>query len=172
MTRSGIAVSDDRVHWHHHAWATPPDMDDRDVILFPEKVNGRFALLRRPLQWVGPNYGTDHPGIWLTFSDNLETLGPADPDRPARVRLGRHRIGGSTPPSRRRGLARFLPRRRKRWTRHQAGLLPCERASLLDSNARARFIAAPEPMHGAEILLRTPSVLCTSRIVHFPSTQP
>jgi predicted GH43/DUF377 family glycosyl hydrolase len=98
MTRSGIAVSDDRVHWHHHAWATPPDMDDRDVILFPEKVNGRFALLRRPLQWVGPNYGTDHPGIWLTFSDNLETWDP--PTLIARPEFAweDNRIGGSTPP--------------------------------------------------------------------------
>src|SRR5262249_9179281 len=37
MTRSGIAVSEDRIHWRHHSWPTPPDLDDRDVILFPEK---------------------------------------------------------------------------------------------------------------------------------------
>ena len=32
---AGIAVSDDRVNWSLHSWATPADMDDRDVILFP-----------------------------------------------------------------------------------------------------------------------------------------
>src|SRR5205085_2840640 len=71
MTRSGIAVSEDRLHWRHLCWPTPADLDDRDVILFPEKINGQFALLRRPLQFVGPNYGTEYPGIWLCFSDDL-----------------------------------------------------------------------------------------------------
>lgn len=98
MTRSGIAVSHDRVHWRHFAWATPPDLDDRDVILFPEKVNNRFALLRRPLQWTGPDYGTDHPGIWLTFGDDLQTWDP--PILIARPEFAweDNRIGGSTPP--------------------------------------------------------------------------
>src|ERR1019366_5108696 len=53
MTRSGIAVSSDRVNWKHQYWPTPVELDDRDVILFPEKINGRYALLRRPLQYVG-----------------------------------------------------------------------------------------------------------------------
>ncbi len=44
QTRSGIAVSKDRVHWEHLAWATPPGLDDRDVILFPEKIGGRHAI--------------------------------------------------------------------------------------------------------------------------------
>lgn len=100
MTRSGIAVSQDRVHWQHHVWATPPDMDDRDVILFPEKINDRFALLRRPLQWVGPEYGTEHPGIWLSFSEDLQTWTP--PTLIARPEFAweDNRIGGSTPPLR------------------------------------------------------------------------
>lgn len=98
MTRSGIAVSSDRVHWKHLAWATEPDIDDRDVILFPEKINGRFALLRRPLQWVGPEYGTEHPGIWLCYSDDLQTW--TKPTLLARAEYDweDNRIGGSTPP--------------------------------------------------------------------------
>jgi len=52
QTRSGIAVSKDRVHWEFLGWATPEDIDDRDVILFPEKIDGRFALLRRPIGFV------------------------------------------------------------------------------------------------------------------------
>lgn len=100
QTRSGIAVSTDRVHWAHHCWATPADLDDRDVILFPEKVGGRFAMLRRPAQFVGGDYGTDRPGIWLSFSDDLETW--SDPELLATGREGWEsgRIGGSTPPIR------------------------------------------------------------------------
>jgi predicted GH43/DUF377 family glycosyl hydrolase len=92
MTRSGIAVSDDRVHWKHLCWATPAEIDDRDVILFPEKVNGRFALLRRPLQFVGPQYGTEA----------RVPLG----GQPHRRRLAAH--------SHRAGLAGPLPRRGER----------------------------------------------------------
>lgn len=99
-TRSGIAVSTDRVHWQHHAWATPADMDDRDVILFPEKIDGRFALLRRPLQWVGPEYGTDYPGIWICFSDDLENWSPSTLIAKPEFDWEDNRIGGSTPPIR------------------------------------------------------------------------
>ena len=45
--------------WIRAGWLTDPLLDDRDVILFPEKIGGRFAMLRRPLEWVGPAYGTD-----------------------------------------------------------------------------------------------------------------
>jgi len=100
MTRSGIAISTDRVHWKHHFWATPADMDDRDVILFPEKIHGRFALLRRPLQWVGPEYGTDYPGIWLCFSEDLQTWSESVLIAKPEFDWEDNRIGGSTPPIR------------------------------------------------------------------------
>jgi predicted GH43/DUF377 family glycosyl hydrolase len=100
LTRSGIAVSDDRVQWRHLAWATPADLDDRDVILFPEKINGRFALLRRPLQFVGPEYGTDYPGIWICFSDDLETWSSPMLLIKPEFAWEDNRIGGSTPPLR------------------------------------------------------------------------
>ncbi len=71
MTRSGIAISKDRVHWEHLCWPTAANLDDRDVILFPEKIDGRFALLRRPLQFVGPRYGSEYPAMWICFSEDL-----------------------------------------------------------------------------------------------------
>ena len=100
QTRSGIAVSTDRVHWKHHCWPTPLELDDRDVILFPEKIGGRFALLRRPLQFIGREYGTDRAGIWICFSEDLEHWSEpvllAAPEQPWES----GRIGGSTPPIR------------------------------------------------------------------------
>ena len=71
MTRSGIAVSDDGVNFEQLCYTTPADIDDRDNALFPEKINGKFAILRRPMQYVGEEYGTDMPGIWISFSDDL-----------------------------------------------------------------------------------------------------
>jgi beta-1,2-mannobiose phosphorylase / 1,2-beta-oligomannan phosphorylase len=71
ITRSGIAVSEDGINFKQLCYTTPIEIDDRDNTLFPEKINGKFALLRRPIQYVGPEYGTDRPGIWISYSDDL-----------------------------------------------------------------------------------------------------
>jgi len=71
ITRSGIAVSEDGIHFKQLCYTTPPEIDDRDNTLFPEKINGKFALLRRPMQYVGEKYGTDKPGIWISYSEDL-----------------------------------------------------------------------------------------------------
>ena len=81
QTRSGIAVSTDRVHWEHLCWATAAEIDDRDVILFPEKIGGRFA-------------------IRISFSDDLHHwTEPEIVARPEQPWEG-NRIGGATPPVR------------------------------------------------------------------------
>jgi len=98
LTRSGIAISNDAIHWQHHCWPTAANLDDRDVILFPEKINGLFALLRRPLQFVGPPYGTNYPAIWICFSKNLKTWSTPKLLAKAQYPWEDNRIGGSTPP--------------------------------------------------------------------------
>jgi len=71
ITRSGIAISDDFKTFKQLSYTTPVEIDDRDNALFPEKINGRYAILRRPIQYVGEEYGTEVPGIWLSYSDDL-----------------------------------------------------------------------------------------------------
>ena len=71
ITQSGIAVSEDRENFNHLCYTSPPDIDDRDHALFPEKINGRFVLLRRPIEFVGKKYGTLKPGIWISNSEDL-----------------------------------------------------------------------------------------------------
>ena len=41
-------------------------------MLFPEKIGGRYVMLHRPTSWVGPDYGTDRPAVWLAYSDDLK----------------------------------------------------------------------------------------------------
>ncbi len=102
QTRSGIAVSRDRVHWEFLGWATPADIDDRNVILFPEKIGGRFALLRRPIGFVATDtcHGEEHPSIRISYSDDLKRW--TDPEVVIRPEFGweDNRIGGSAPPVR------------------------------------------------------------------------
>jgi len=71
LTRSGIAVSDDLLHFKPLCYTTPLDINDRDNVLFPEKINGKYVLLRRPEEYIGERYGTDRAGMWITYSDDL-----------------------------------------------------------------------------------------------------
>ena len=48
-----------------------PLLDDRDAILFPETIGGKYALIHRPLEWVGPQYGSDQACAWISFADDL-----------------------------------------------------------------------------------------------------
>jgi beta-1,2-mannobiose phosphorylase / 1,2-beta-oligomannan phosphorylase len=93
LTRSGLAVSDDCVTWTFHSWITPADTDDRNVILFPEKIGGRYAVLRRPLE-------ATRSCIWISYSDDLQSW--TAPELLARAELPweSNRIGGSCPPIR------------------------------------------------------------------------
>jgi predicted GH43/DUF377 family glycosyl hydrolase len=102
QTRSGIAVSKDRLHWEFLGWATPEGIDDRDVILFPEKIDGRFALLRRPIGFVdtGTRHSEEHPPIRISFSSDLKNWSEPEVVIRPEYTWEDNRIGGSTPPVR------------------------------------------------------------------------
>lgn len=70
-TLTGLAMTKDFKSWIRAGWLTHPLLDDRDVILFPEKVNGKFVLMHRPLEWVGAEYGTEQACAWIASSDDL-----------------------------------------------------------------------------------------------------
>lgn len=91
LTRSGLAVSDDGRSWMFHSWITPSDMDDRNAILFPEKIRGRYAVLRRPLE-------AGRSCIWISYSGDLACW--SEPELLARAAYSweNNRIGGACPP--------------------------------------------------------------------------
>ena len=57
-------------------------------------------MFHRPAEWVGEKYGTDKPGIWLCYSDDMLNWSGdiliAKPKYPWECK----KIGGSTPPIR------------------------------------------------------------------------
>jgi predicted GH43/DUF377 family glycosyl hydrolase len=101
-TLTGLALTRDFKSWIRAGWLTNPLLDDRDVILFPEKVNGKFVLIHRPLEWVGPAYGTDHACAWIASSDDLMGF----PFAPSRLLIRNRypwetsKLGINTPPIR------------------------------------------------------------------------
>lgn len=91
LTRSGLAVSEDGEEWRFHSWISKDTIDDRNVILFPKKINGYYHALRRPLE-------AQRACIWLSRSKDLN-----DWDEPrilakAQFAWENNRIGGSCPP--------------------------------------------------------------------------
>lgn len=64
-----LAFSQDLRHWIRGGIITNPNQQDHDVILFPEKINGRYFYLHRP-ELCGPEYGCDVPSIWLADCEN------------------------------------------------------------------------------------------------------
>ena len=100
LGNSGLAMTQDFRHFRRLGRITSPTLDDRDVILFPEQVGGKYVLLHRPKQYVGPAYGVAYPAIWIKFSEDLLDW----EDKPSRLLLsGRpgtweEKVGGSTPP--------------------------------------------------------------------------
>jgi predicted GH43/DUF377 family glycosyl hydrolase len=96
-TVTGLAITKDFKTWIRAGRMTNPLVDDRDVILFPEKINGKFAMLHRPMNWVGEKYGTTDPAIWISLSDDL--LSWSDSKLLARSSKDWEcKIGGNTPP--------------------------------------------------------------------------
>jgi predicted GH43/DUF377 family glycosyl hydrolase len=70
-TSTGLALTKDFKTWKRAGRITNPLVDDRDVILFPEKIGGRYVRLHRPTEWSGPGYPTQYPAIWISFSEDL-----------------------------------------------------------------------------------------------------
>ncbi len=98
LTRTGLLRSKDLINFETLGPITGEDVDDRDVIIFPEKINGKYVMIHRPAEWIGPEYGTDKPSIWMAFSDDMihwkdETL-LAKPEFDWQSK----KVGGSTPP--------------------------------------------------------------------------
>jgi predicted GH43/DUF377 family glycosyl hydrolase len=103
LTRSGILESKDLVHWTQVAYTTPFDINDRDNVLFPEKINGKFALLRRPEPPLdGKRFPgappSDQAGIWICYSDDLKTWSTPKLVATAVTGWEYKKIGGSAPP--------------------------------------------------------------------------
>ncbi|MDO3411470.1 glycoside hydrolase family 130 protein [Saccharibacillus sp. CPCC 101409] len=59
-----LVSTKDFVHTEHHGMIFGPD--NKDVIIFPEKVGGKYYALHRP---TTPSTG--RPEVWLAESDNL-----------------------------------------------------------------------------------------------------
>jgi beta-1,2-mannobiose phosphorylase / 1,2-beta-oligomannan phosphorylase len=99
MSSSGLLITRDFKEFYRGGRITHPMLDDRDAILFPERIGGRFAMLHRPMNWTGAKYGTDCPAIWMMLSDDLHDWDYSKSRLVAKAKFPwEKKVGGSTPP--------------------------------------------------------------------------
>ncbi len=95
---TSLAISKDLYNWKKLGRITDSRFDDRDVILFPEQVEGKWVKLSRGMERCGEGYPNPNPAIWISFSDdmmewdNYELLMQGEQDWEDK------KIGGSCPP--------------------------------------------------------------------------
>ena len=97
-TATGLALTKDFKTFIRAGRLTDPMVDDRDVILFPEKVNGRYVMIHRPMQWIGEKYGTDKPAMWISYSDDLLNFRKSELLAKGKAEWECNKIGGNNPP--------------------------------------------------------------------------
>lgn len=71
--RGGIAVTDDFAHYEILSLSTP---DNRNMVLFPERLGGKYMRLERPFPVYGRG-GQDRFDIWFSDSPDLSYWGNA-----------------------------------------------------------------------------------------------
>jgi len=90
--RVSLASTRNFIQWERHG-VVLPDMENKDAVLFPEKVNGRYVMLHRPM---------DPPrSIWIAYSDDLLAWGDSKKVMtPVEGRWDSVGIGSASPPVR------------------------------------------------------------------------
>jgi len=89
-TSTALLKTRDFVSFENLGIISPKNSNDKDVVLFPKKIKGRYCMLHRPTFWDKPWYEVlknnkkiidlpykvetlpENPGIWIAWSDNLK----------------------------------------------------------------------------------------------------
>lgn len=88
-TATGLLRTRDFRTYENLGIISAADSDNKDIVLFPRKINGRYAMLHRPNRWNKPKCARrqaegnpvnwpcdltalpDKPAIWIAWSDDL-----------------------------------------------------------------------------------------------------
>lgn len=91
---TALASTYDFQSFTRHGIIFPPE--NKDVVLFPERIDGRYMALHRP----NPNSQFTIPEIWISHSPDLRHWGDHRRLLGDDVRWATSKIGGGTPPLR------------------------------------------------------------------------
>lgn len=89
---SSYALSKDGKHWHKRGIIFRHQ--NKDVVIFPEKINGRYVAFNRP----EGNFEFSLPHMWMSFSKDLEHWGDDRSILVSKNGWDSTRIGAGCPP--------------------------------------------------------------------------
>lgn len=89
---TSLAESYDCVHWKRKG--TMFREQNKDVVLFPEKINGKYVAFNRP----EGNFQFTPPKIWISYSDNLKLWGESRPIKLSEKGMWDYARTGAGPP--------------------------------------------------------------------------
>jgi predicted GH43/DUF377 family glycosyl hydrolase len=71
LTSTHLFLTKDFKSWIRAGRLTDPSLDERDVVIFPETVGGKWVTLHRPMQWHGAGFPNAQPAIWIAATDDV-----------------------------------------------------------------------------------------------------
>lgn len=71
LTSTHLFLTKDFKSWIRAGRMTDPSLDERDVIIFPETVGGKWVTIHRPMQWHGVGFPNAQPAIWIAATDDV-----------------------------------------------------------------------------------------------------
>jgi predicted GH43/DUF377 family glycosyl hydrolase len=71
LTSTHLFLTKDFKSWIRAGRLTDPSLDERDVIIFPEQVGGKWVTIHRPMQWHGAGFPNAQPAIWIAAATDL-----------------------------------------------------------------------------------------------------
>ena len=83
LASTALATTTDYIDYTRLGIITSKESDNKDVVLFPEKINEKlpngeekmtYFFLHRPSSWIGSAYGVDRPSIWLGEGNSLTSF--------------------------------------------------------------------------------------------------
>lgn len=90
---TSIAFSKDLENWERKGIIFGEQ--DKDVVIFPEKIKGRYVALDRPES----NFQFSQPHVWIAYSKDLQSWGKLKPmEIPKRANKFYWRMGAGCPP--------------------------------------------------------------------------
>jgi beta-1,2-mannobiose phosphorylase / 1,2-beta-oligomannan phosphorylase len=71
LTSTHLFLTKDFRSWIRAGRLTDPALDERDVVIFPERVGGKWVTLHRPMQWHGAGFPNAQPAIWIAATEDV-----------------------------------------------------------------------------------------------------
>ncbi|SEF62566.1 glycosidase [Vibrio hangzhouensis] len=97
-TATGLLLTQDFKSFIRAGSLTEPTVDDRDVMIFPEKIDGKYWMIHRPMEWCGEGFENEHPGMWISSGEDLLSMRDSTFLAGGKYDWESGKIGGNTPP--------------------------------------------------------------------------